>query len=247
MVQTAGIAAGRPDAAETRDLWARFVASRDEALRTRLIDCYLPFARLVAVKLYRLRADDSIPFDDYLQYARIGLLEAMDRYDPAREASFETFARHRIRGAVLNGMGKESELLAQRSYWRARTQERVESLKSQAFAGSGDLESFSQLIVGLALGFLLEQDPEPADESLHANPYAANEMAELCHAVRCLVDKLPEREQDIISLHYFQDREFQVIARELGISKGRISQLHAQALGRIRKLLAVSSGLDRKL
>jgi RNA polymerase sigma factor for flagellar operon FliA len=228
-------------------LWARFAQSREGRCREELIAHYLPLARIWAAKLYRARADDSVPFDDYLQYARVGLLEAIDRFDPERAASFETFSGYRIRGAILNGLGRESEVAAQRAEWSTVIRERIDSLHPQSNRAAADLEDLAQLTVGLALGLLLGEDTEPRDPSTAANPYAATELAELRALVRRLVDQLPEREREIIRQHYFHEREFQLIARALGVTKGRVSQLHSQALLRIATLLGQASSLDRHL
>ncbi len=232
-----------------RSLWTQFTASRDARTRDELIESYMPLARSTAARLFGARIDDSIPFDDYLQYARLGLVEAVDRYDPEREASFETFSSYRIRGAILNGLGKESELSAQRGYWRTRTQERIDSLKSNAFQNPDvELDSFVQMTVGLAIGILLDETPEePHDESASANPYAAAELAELRRIIRRAVEVLSEREGEVIRRHYFGNWEFQLIARELGITKGRVSQLHSQALARIRHVLAAVPKVDFNL
>ena len=238
----------RPDDATTaRALWAQFIVSRADSLREELIAHYLPLARIAAAKLYRLRPDDSVSFEDYLQYARVGLLEAVDRFDPEREASFETFSGYRIRGAILNGLGRESEIAAQRAYWSTRTQERVESLQPAELRATAGLDDFAQLTLGLALGFLLDRETEPADTAVASNPYAATELVELRRVVRGLVEQLPERERDIVRQHYFHEREFQIIAKDLGLTKGRVSQLHSQALHRIAKLLDKTSLLDKRL
>jgi RNA polymerase sigma factor for flagellar operon FliA len=233
---------------ESAQLWMQYMAGRDGTMRDRLVERYLPHAKSLAAMLYRARGDNSVSFDDYLQYARLGLLEAVDRFDPRREASFETFSSYRIRGAVLNGLGDESELAAQRAYWRNRVQERMDSLRSNAFTGDVDFD-FDELVqttVGLALGELLERNAhEPADESVEANPYAATELAQLRQVIQGFVEKLPLRERDLIRRHYYEHREFQAIAEEFALTKGRVSQLHAQALARIRKLLTAPLDLDR--
>jgi RNA polymerase sigma factor FliA len=226
-------------------LWAQYAASRQGRHREELIAHYLPLARIWAAKLYRARADDSVSFDDYLQYARLGLLEAIDRFDPERGASFETFSGYRIRGAVLNGLGRESEVAAQRAQWSALTRDRIDSLHPRADRAAADLEDLAQLTVGLALGLLLDAATEPSDPSVSANPYSATELADLRGVVRRLVDKLPDREREIVRQHYFHEREFQLIARDLGVTKGRVSQLHSQALVRIATLLGQASLLDR--
>src|SRR5215468_7623359 len=125
---------GTPDGGDEsmHALWERFRDTRSVPLRGRLIERYLPLARAAAARFYRLRSDDSVPFEDYLQYARIGLVEAIDDYDPSREASFETYSSYRIRGAVLNGLGRESEVAAQRSFWRTRTQDRIDGFSMGA-------------------------------------------------------------------------------------------------------------------
>jgi RNA polymerase sigma factor FliA len=71
-----------------------------------------------------------------------------------------------------------------------------------------------------------------------ANPYAGAELAELRKIVRGAVDALPARERDLVSRHYFGQCEFQSIAEEMGVTKGRVSQLHSQALQRIRSHIA---------
>jgi len=227
-------------------LWAEFRATRDIRLRERLIEHYLPLARTTAARIFRLRSDNTIPFADYLQYARVGLVEAVDGYDPSREATFETYSSYRIRGAVLNGLGNETEIAAQRAFWRTRMQERAESLKpSDNVSGDEELEALAGMVVGLALGFLLDQEHEQmVDETTEANPYAATALTELRKVMRGMVGKLPGRERLLVERHYFEQREFRAVAQELAVTPGRVSQLHAQALGHLRQLLQAGPDLD---
>lgn len=230
-------------------LWTQFRASRDPGLRGRLIERYLPLARSAAARLFRVRADSSIPFADYLQYARLGLVEAIDGYDPTREASFETYSSYRIRGAMLNGLGRETELVAQRSFWRTHLAERLGSLKPAPYStAEKELAELARMTVGLAIGFLLDaDDTEVEDETPRANPYAIAELSQLREIVRASVLRLPPREQQLIRRHYFEHREFREIAREMTVTPGRVSQLHSQALERIRNLLKQTKGFDRSL
>jgi RNA polymerase sigma factor for flagellar operon FliA len=231
-------------------LWSAFATSRDPDLRNRLIVFYQPLAKQLAIRTYVLRRDDSVSFADYLQYAHVGLVESVDRFDPRRAVLFETFATYRIRGAILNGLAKESELAAQRGYWAERMRERTQSLKHATVTdGEVDeaLKGFVGVTVGLALGLLLEQPVEPADESAGANPYAATALAQAAGRVRQLVGRLPERERTLVELHYFRHEAFQDIAARFGISKGRVSQLHAQALKRLRKLLGQEAVVDGEI
>lgn len=218
-----------------RQLWAQFRESRSSTQRARLIGVYLRLAHVAAAKFYRLRPDNAVSFSDYLQYARLGLVEAIDGFDPSREASFETYSSYRIRGAMLNGLARESEIAAQRTFWRTRLEERVDSLGPVPTSeGEAELEELARVLSRLSRGMLSDLDHEQViDETPHANPHRAAELAQLREAV----DRLPSREKQLIRRHYFDHCEFRVIALELTVSPGRVSQLHAQALVRIRELM----------
>lgn len=231
-----------------RHLWEAFALSRDPLTREQLIEHYLPVAKRIAAKVFSLRSNAATSFDDCLQYARVGLIEAIDRFDSSRRIPFEAYSVARIRGAVLNGLERETELLAQRGYWRTRMRERTASLlgDKQSRPERASLQDLIQVTVGLALGLMIEEAAqEIPDDRQHANPYAVAELQQLSREVRRLLPQLPEREQQIVRAHYFELRELQSIAADLGITKGRVSQLHAQALARLRKLLGEQ--LDARL
>jgi len=231
------------------DLWQKWVQTRSATLRDGLVRCYLPLARIVAGRVYRARVDSTVPFDDYLQYARIGLLESVERFDPSRGAPFEAFAFHRIRGAILNGLARETELAAQREAFRRTTRERRESLLAESTGGveRASLGELIELTVGLALGALLDEAAEVADESPHANPYAATEVMQLRRLAWAAVERLPPRERDLIRAHYYEQREFRELAVEWSLTAGRISQLHGRAIGQLRRLLAAEPKLNRQV
>jgi RNA polymerase sigma factor for flagellar operon FliA len=245
----APIAGAAPPLSEdpARALWEGFRVSRDARLREQLIEMYLPLARRAAARLFRLRADDSVPFADYLQYARIGLVEAVDGFDPGREVTFETYSSHRIRGAVLNGLGHETEISAQRSFWRTRAQERLDSLKKEPATGvDEELAALATMTMGLAIGYLLELEEVP-DEAEDRNPYAVTELLQVRRLVRGAVEKLPDRERALVRRHYFEHCNFRTLAQELSVTPGRVAQLHAKALAQIRRSLQEPPNLDRKL
>jgi RNA polymerase sigma factor for flagellar operon FliA len=206
----------------------------------------------IAAHLFGRRIGNAVAFDDYLQYARVGLLEAIDRYDPAREASFATFAGYRIRGAVLNGLEQTTELAAQAAQRRhSRLHERAHSLETRDLGDADDegasmdaesagthLEQFSGMVdmaILLAMGYVLEDNGEwnPAGAS-GADPYRSVQLEAVRTRLIRLVDALPQRERLIVRYHYFEHMEFQAIGEVLEVSKGRVSQLHARALQLIR-------------
>lgn len=235
---------------DVRTLWDAFHRLRDGEARRRLVEHYMPFARMIAAKLYGLRVDPSLSFDDYLQYAHLGLIESIDRFDAGRSASFETYSGYRIRGAILNGIVRGSEAAAQVNFWKTHVRSRLDSLQENMHppAERASLQDIANLTVDLALGLVLDgAGVEAPDEAPTSNPYAATELAQFAATLRELVQQLPPRERDLIQSHYFDQLEFQWIAERLSVTKGRVSQLHAQALTRLREMLRDRPNVDRKL
>ena len=231
-------------------LWARFHSSRDLGIRERLIARYIGLARIIAATLYGTRSDDTVSFDDYLQYARVGLIEAIDRYDSLRGTSFETYSSYRIRGAILNGLSRETEVRAQRGRRSVRLTEREHSLAGPMFVNpeSASLDDFVNFTVDLAVGFVLEDGLVTCcDESPAANPYMQAEVSQLQVRVREFVEQLPPRERQVLKAHYYDQREFQDIAATLGVTKGRVSQLHSRAVARVRERLSARPKIDKSL
>jgi len=201
----------------------------------------------VAAQLYARRPDDLADFADYLHEGMVGLLEALGRFDPARGASFTTYATHRIRGAILNGIARISEKRALHEHSLRLRAERVRSLRQES-EGAPD-ESFRELVdvtIGLTLGLLLETANEEtrAASAEAANPYASCALADARARVAGAVAGLPERERFIVRRHYFDQVSFAEIAELLGLTRGRVSQLHGRALRRIREAYEAKRPLD---
>jgi RNA polymerase sigma factor FliA len=242
--------ASAADPEPERSLWEEYGRTRQPETRQRLVQRYMDMTHRIAAHLFGRRVGNAVAFDDYLQYARVGLLEAIDRYDPVREASFATFAGYRIRGAVLNGLEQTTELAAQAAQRRhSRLQERAHSFETRDLGDGGasmdaesagtHLEQFSGMVdmaILLAMGYVLEDNGEwnPAGAS-RADPYRSVQLEAVRSRLIRLVDALPQRERLIVRYHYFEHMEFQAIGEVLEVSKGRVSQLHARALQLIRE------------
>ncbi len=227
-------------AEEEAALWRRLAEGRDKtAARLGLIEYYLETARIVAAKLYAHRPSGELEFADYMQYATVGLLEAIDKYDPTRNASFKTYATYRIHGAVLSGIEKSSEKSEQGAFVKRLRQERTESLKKEAERGK-KTDLFYEMVdvaIGLALGYMLEDSGMFLDETKKTadDPYHCCELKLLKERIVPIIDALPDRERLVIRYHYYQYIDFKEISEILGISTGRVSQLHARALTLLRQ------------
>jgi RNA polymerase sigma factor FliA len=222
-------------------LWRRLREHADSDARAAIVDRHVPYARVVAAAYYRRRFHDEIPFEDYLQSARLALLECVDRYDPAFGTSFRTYASRRMHGAILDSVDSYSEKQRQIAATRSLRGERIESLRDGG--DSDDLfVRLANVSVGLALSIMLEGTamvaPDVTEYPQAPSPYQRRELQQLRQQIHQLVDSLPDNEKRIIKHHYLQSIPFDAIAQSMNLTKGRISQLHKAALQRLRQLIA---------
>jgi RNA polymerase sigma factor FliA len=228
------------------NLWQSWRGQNDVGARDTLVLKYSPWARMLAkdvyLRVYRIR--DA--WQDCAQNAVVGMLEAMQRFDPSIGPTFQTFARSRVRGAVFDGLRELDDSFRQPgdSEERGRLAERVESLRPNAADDEDDpLEAFVNTTVGLGLGFLLDMQSIPQHAAPH-DAYSETERTAMHVALARRLEKLDERERTILTLHYYHQLPFVDIAEQLQLTKGRISQLHKRALERLRWMLRGSRADD---
>ena len=257
--------AGRANLSEQEGaLWSLFRASRDEALRQQLIAHYLDYARVVAATYYARRNHDEIEFDEYRQLASVALVESIDRYDPDKGAQFKTFAARRMHGAILDGLERLTEKQQQIAVRQRLRQERLLSVKEHALAADGPAPAASgrgtkahadelfrylaEVGIGIALGCLLDGTAMVAtDEPIGQQPdglYQRLEIKQLQARLRDMIRHLPPQEQAVITSHYLHEHRFEDIARRMGVTKGRVSQIHRAALQTLRSRLQAGKRVD---
>jgi RNA polymerase sigma factor for flagellar operon FliA len=229
-------------AEEEVDLWRRLAETQDVKTRDALIQRYAGYASAMAAKLYAARSSEEFAFEEFEQFAMVGLIEAVDRFQLGRGAQFTTYATTRIRGAILSGLQHLSERQEQIAWRRRVMRERASALAPETFSQDGSPQLLDELLAvaaGLALGALLDGSgmmigPE---DSLPGNAYAEIELHELREQLWPLLDQLTEREREVIHMHYVESCDFAEIGARLQLSKGRVSQLHRQGLARLRTLI----------
>lgn len=232
------------------ELWTRYADSRAADIREAIICHYSDFARILAAKLFAHRQIQEIEFNDYLQYARIGLIESVDRYDSLHGVKFEAFAAPRIKGAVLNGIEKHSEQQQQITMRARLRKERLDALSAEG--DSPQLSLFEKLMdvaIGLAIGSMLEDSSMYETDKPKQIPgaYERVEYTELCQLVRRLVELLPEQQKKIVKYFYFYGYRVEKIAEEMHLTKGRVSQIHKQALQSLRNFHKECEELNRSI
>ena len=232
----------RPDRVEA-SLWRRLVATGDARLRRALFERYQRYAKAIARRQGRKSRIAAEWHDDLDQLAYRGLLEAIDRFDPHRGTPFPGFAIARISGSVIDGMGAFSEDGAQSRHRQRVERERVKSLVAeQADKGKSALEQLSALVTELALGLMVEEELRRTPHPVTGHPESGFDNLAWRQTQAVLaerVSELPEAERAVIRYHYLDDLLFTEIAKLMGLSRGRVSQLHRSALSRLHKSMRV--------
>lgn len=235
-------------------LWQKLHDGGDGDARARLLEMHLPYAKVVAAAYYSRRYHDEIEFGDYLQLASLGMIEALDRYDPHRGVQFRTFAARRMHGSILNGLERFTEKQQQIAARQRLRQERVQDVKSMAgvdgsAAAPQDAEQLlrfvSEVGIGLALCWMLEGTGMVESADSHLEPFYRNvALRQLTERLVHAIDELPPQEKAVVRGHYLQEQPFDHIAEAMHLTKGRISQIHKQALQHLRFLVRDDADWD---
>jgi RNA polymerase sigma factor for flagellar operon FliA len=223
---------------EERDLWEACRGGTDAA-RQALFARYGPVARRIAWRFKRDHASAPIEIAELVQLASVGLLEAIDRFKPELGVPFRYYCTRRIAGAIAEGIGRLSEVNQQITTRRRVERERLRSLREQGKEPQSldeKLALIGKIAAELAVGLMLEDSvmylADERDPAIDAYETLAWKQA-VRHVAQAL-DGLPERDRSIVRLHYLDGVPFEQIAQLLGLSKGRISQIHKRALGLLR-------------
>jgi RNA polymerase sigma factor FliA len=244
------------------DTWSEFVRTRRPVLRKELIVEYAPLVRFVVSRL-GIPSTSLLEAEDLISYGMIGLINAVDRFDPARGVRFEAFATSRIRGSVIDQLRAlnwlprsavsrvrqiESKLasLEQRLGRPAREQEAAAELGVSIDRYRQMLLEVGIIVLSLDAPFSsLSQDDEVAslgdllEDTSTPGPAEQVEKNELTTLLAAAIDNLPERERILVSLYYSDELTMKEISKVMGVSESRVCQLHMQAVLRLRACLNV--------
>jgi RNA polymerase sigma factor for flagellar operon FliA len=211
-----------------------------------LVEAHTSLARRIAAALYANRHVATHAFEDFHQFALLGLVEAAQRFDASLGVPFEAYAAPRVRGAVLNGVRSLTEQQEQIALRARLARQRTESLRAgrdaEPLASEPD-DLFADLVtqtVGLAIGHLLQDSGMYCDGEGAAPEagYQRFELRQLSQRVIQCLQLLPEREGRLLRGHYLNGEPLETIAAQFAVTKGRVSQLHRQAIERLRVLCA---------
>jgi RNA polymerase sigma factor for flagellar operon FliA len=222
-----------------------------------LITEYLPYVKRIVQRL-AVHLPSTVDIDDLMNVGVIGLIQAVDRYDPRRDNKFMTYAIFRIKGAVLSEL-RARDFLSRSNRRKIRELETAYLRLEQKYGREvEDVEVAQELGVDLqhvyrtkqmsSISFisLEELGVSSRDEKEKLLNYLINneddaltmtKLKELREAMAEAIKKLPEKERLVISLYYLDELTMKETGKVLGITESRVSQIHSQAILHLRAKL----------
>lgn len=231
----------------------------DGKLRDQLIMDYAPLIRFVAQRI-AARLPSNIDIDDLISAGVIGLMDAIEKYDPSRDNKFKTYAEFRIRGAILDELRSQdwvprsvrdkakkiektyAEL--EQKFGRAVTDEELSSALGIELEEYYDMVSKVKAVTLLSIDELSgpnQQDRKSLLECLEnvssKNPFTQLKSKGIRDLLVKHIDELPEKQKLVLSLYYYEDLNLKEIGKILEVTESRVSQLHTQAVEKLRSKL----------
>jgi RNA polymerase sigma factor FliA len=243
---------------ELRDLWRRYKVDGDASARERLVVAYSPMVKFVAGRLgagLPSHVDDA----DLISYGLMGLIGSIERFEPERGIKFETFAMTRIRGAIIDEL-RSLDWVPRSVRSRAREIEAAqaklehtlqrapsEAELAAALEISEDELQTSLLEIANSSVYALDELWTVSDSSGDQvslldtisdpradDPQESLASSEIKDRLTDAIAGLPEREQLVVALYYYENLTLREIGEVLGVTESRVSQLHTKAVMRLK-------------
>jgi RNA polymerase sigma factor FliA len=230
-------------------------ANQELAERNRRLLEHLPQVHYIARRIHD-RLPRQVPLDDLIHAGVLGLIEAIRRFDPTRNVKLKSYARYRIEGAILDSL-RQLDWGPRPLRRKARQIEQAhQALCARLGRAATDSEVAEQLGIGLAelqhllgelrglnMGSLKAESGEGGAElelspyllkAPEGDPYYLCLQSEIKKVLAQAISELPKRERELLALYYYDELTMKEVGAVLGVGEGRISQIHASTLLRLR-------------
>ena len=241
-------------AVDTDKLWSEYQKKPTQEIREQLILAYAQLVKLVAGRL-SMYLGHNVEYDDLVSYGIFGLIDAIDKFDMAKNVKFETYASLRIRGAILDQIRKMDWIPRTVRQRQRKIDEAIKQVEMRTGKAATDEEIALELGVSedelvnwqsqlkvtnvVSLTEFEETGQEPMMDTVNKNrfsqPEDVVEEKELKQKLIESLDLLTEKERRVIELYYYEDLTLKEISLVLEVSESRVSQLHTKALLKMRK------------
>ncbi len=240
----------------TAELWRQFKQCQSQAARAQIIQRYAHLVSITAGRLFG-PLPSGVERDDLVGAGVVGLVKAVDQFDPSRGIKFETYAITLIRGAILEMLRgddwvprlvRDQQKQLKQAYMRLEAQLGRPATEEEVAKELGiSTEKLDKLLTNIGRASLLSMDDlrigsdqqRLADILPSDSPSPLDSLAlrERRRALAAAVNRLPDRERTVVALYYHEGLTFKEIGGALTVSESRAYQLHAQAVTRLRGYL----------
>ncbi|MCT4642828.1 MAG: FliA/WhiG family RNA polymerase sigma factor [Bacteriovoracaceae bacterium] len=233
--------------------------TQDPAVKDKIIVEYAPLVKFIAQKI-AARLPANVELDDLISCGVIGLMDAISKFDSSRDNKFKTYAEFRIRGAILDEL-RAQDWVPRSIREKSKTLERAYAKLEREFGRPAtddemctelkcSMEEFHEMLNKSKSVSLLNIDDSTAfnrgDKKLmmgllehrrSSNPFAAVSYKRAQGVIRDGIKALPEKQRLVLSLYYFEDLNLKEIGQVLEVTESRVSQLHTQAILKLKAKL----------
>lgn len=240
-------------ALDNEKLWAEYTKTPTPQLKEEIVKRFLPLVRYVAARM-SVKFPSGLDFEDILSFGTLGLLDAIDRFEPGRGFVFQTFAVPRIRGAILDELRRFDWISRSGREKLQKFEKALEDIaktngsaddKTLMAAMDMDEKAYKDLleiasrsyVVSLDDVLALEDGDMQREETIEDDAPSALDLIEQKEEIAQVGDalrRLPERERLLLSLYYYDGLTLKEIGQVLGVTESRVSQLHGRALSLLR-------------
>lgn len=239
------------------DLWKRFKTTKSKEIKEQLIIENIEIVKVIAGRLFHTY-NSNVDYDDLVSYGILGLIDAIDKFDPEKNVKFETYANFRIRGAIIDQLRNLDWVPRSTRQKYKRMEEVMQKLQSKYGMNINDdilaeelglsLKELNNLLTEVSIFSVVSLDEKLSENNnfniqspvVDDNPETSYINAESNEILRKTIENLPDRERIIINLYYFSELTYKEIAETLEISESRVSQLHTKCMIKMKNSLTNS-------
>lgn len=226
-----------------------------------ILEAHMPLVRLVAERIHR-RLPPGVDLGSLIHSGIVGLLEALQRYDSRRGVAFQTYARYRIQGEIMEYLrsldwvsrsvrawGRKMAIARTRLAGRLGREASPEEMATELGVPLSEYYRVDQKVSEATLLSLEDLTPASEEEWKKAqeefcqrsfqDPFVSVEGKELVEKLAAAIEQLPERERMVVTLYYHEELTLREIGEILDLTEGRICQIHTQAVSRLQETLGV--------
>lgn len=233
------------------EIWSEYLSSRSPVLREKLVLQSIPLVHYIMGRL-GVSPEIGTDYEDLIHQGLLGLIDAVDKYDPSFQTQFSTYASVRIRGKILDYL-RSSDWMTRSARKRVRDIRRVttelwsnlqrepsdeeiaQSMNIDVESVHKGLEDSSKVLISLDALFDQPDDREGDSHEVlrdetQLDPSEIFSESDLRERLIGAIHLLSEREQQVLALYYTEELTYKEIGRILGISESRVCQLHSRAI-----------------